>query len=651
MKINGLNIVLPLSVAVAICLTAGPLLRAEEKAPTKSVPTSPIRPLPPAKPLDPPKSPDPAPPTEPGKPHAPRHTPQDKIQTRVTSVLGSMPDQATQAALARKVSLDFANAPLADVTDAIRAQTKLDIDLLFKDPTRESAKAEDKPEDKKPVEKKPDQPAPPTSKSTDTKHPGPQPAAPNSPAVNPTPIISTPAKPAEVKTTTAKPAETKDGQPLVTVHLKDVSATSALNLIAHDIGWTWYAEQGQVLLTEEPTLPLVPQVYNVRDLVLAQPGAEPSADDNGDYQYDPLGDIITGTLDFPLSGENATAGTQDCSPFHGTFTIAQDQQLQTRVANLLGALRRAKNLKNYDATVSAGIPISTTDQTAIDKALEKPVDAKIVAANIDELADWLRNFTGAPVHVDAHARAAGFTSQLAEPLELPGTPLHQVLDVLLSDTPLSYVVRDEALVITTKNDAGESRSVRVYPIGDLIVGDADRDGIDEEYARLLDVVTRTVEPDSWATLDKAKSGNAYVGYLPTARAFVCDQTRGAHGQIADVLAKLRKAVGEQPITTAKTPATPELDKDKKRPLSMKIYKLNTDLPGDDFVSVVHDLIEPKLWSGEAYIHAVPGAIVVKQTPAMQRRVEKLLVQLGAIPDPKKAAVSGLPTLVGRRRAI
>jgi hypothetical protein len=84
---------------------------------------------------------------------------------------------------------------------------------------------------------------------------------------------------------------------------------------------------------------------------------------------------------------------------------------------------------------------------------------------------------------------------------------------------------------------------------------------------------------------------------------------------------------------------------------MKIYKLNADLPADDFVAVVKDLIEPKSWAGEAYIHGVPGAIVVKQSSAIQKRVEKMLIDLNAIPDPKKSPPSGTPTLVGKRKAI
>src|SRR5262249_32542055 len=153
-----------------------------------------------------------------------------------------------------------------------------------------------------------------------------------------------------------------------------------------------------------------------------------------------------------------------------------------------------------------------------------------------------------------------------------------------------------------------------------------------------------VEPDSWSSLDKANSGNAYISYLPTGRAIVCTQSRGAHEHVAEMLAKVRKAVAEQGVgSTAATTATAAAD--GKRTLNMKIYKLNPDLEAKDFVEVVKDLVEPKSWAGDAYIHGVPGAIVVKQTGATQKRVEKMLIDLGAIPDPKKSPPSGTPTLV------
>ena len=67
-------------------------------------------------------------------------------------------------------------------------------------------------------------------------------------------------------------AETDSTEEKLTVHVKGISAASALNLITRDAGSGWFADQGAVLISNDDHLPTVAQVYNVRDLVLAHPG-------------------------------------------------------------------------------------------------------------------------------------------------------------------------------------------------------------------------------------------------------------------------------------------------------------------------------------------------------------------------------------------
>jgi hypothetical protein len=607
---------------------------AQDRPPIKS--PAPIRPLPPAKPNDPLK------PLEPAKPR----TPPKEASAQAP---GSMPDKSTRAALAKKVSLDLTDVPLQDVIAAIAKQTQLDIEAMAKDAT---IAGQSEPDSK------------------------------------------------------------------VTIHLSGIEASSALDLVAHDLGWKWFAEDGAVLLTND-SLPVVSEVYNVRDLVLAHPGG--GDDETLDYDYSALTDVITGSLPSPTWVPDSSL-VQDCTPFHGTLTINQDQKVQDRVIGFLAALRKSRDLapQQYDAAVRAGLSVDDSDKAAaeavIDAALAKNVAAQPTAVKLDDLADWIRKTYSIPVHIDAHARDAGWPAtavadasavpdskakvdaigkpetanpesakpdpapakpgasakpgtakpqaaakseeppKAVSPAESPSVvnmPLRDALEELFADSKLAFTVRDEVLVITTKDDQMAERVVRVYPVGDLIGGDVDKDGVDDDYSRLLDSITRSVQPDSWLTLDKAKSGTAYASYLPQGRAIVCTHTRAAQVQVAEILAKIRKAIEEQGPKTSKASTTDSSPvKDAASQLRTKIYKLNPDLPADDFVTVIKDLVEPASWKlGDAYIHGVPGAIIVKQTGTIQKRVEKMLIDLGAIPDPKKNPPSGTPTLVGRRKAI
>ena len=106
---------------IAAAILVGGLRRfAQERPPIKS--PSPVRPLPPAKPNDPLK------PQEPAKPRTPP-------KEGSAAGPGSMPDKATRAVLAKKVSLDFADAPLNDVIASLAKQTQLEIETATKDAT------------------------------------------------------------------------------------------------------------------------------------------------------------------------------------------------------------------------------------------------------------------------------------------------------------------------------------------------------------------------------------------------------------------------------------------------------------------------------------------------------------------------------------
>jgi hypothetical protein len=622
---------------------------AQEKPQVKT--PMPIRPLPPAKPLGPVK---PMP--------APTETTTPVPQTQLTPPMSAA---AIQRALAKKVDLDLTAVPLSEVVEAIKRQTSLEIHIAsdpinLKDDDKTNSKVidpADKPADK-PDEKPADKPADKPSKSLD------KPA--DKPAEKPAD------KPAEKQTeqgadnkAAEKPADKPVEKPVekpsasdprLSVHLKGISAASALNLVLRDVGLSWSIDHGAIVVAAPDQLPANTAIYDVRDLVVAHPAFD-TRDDSVEFQYDPLISLVTGVIQCPGWAGDIDK-VQDCNPFHGTLTVRQDQQVQQKVAGLLAALRKARDLPpaQYDASTDRGLAIAGADDSAVVAALNAKVDATFNGAKLDQVTEWIRHTCGIPVHVDAIVPASVVDGPIFT-LKASGVSLRAVLNALLPQAKLAYTVTDETLVISTQDEVADLRSVRVYPVGDLIGGEVDQHGIDDDYAQLLDSITHNVQPDSWAALDRAKpsnaTGSAYAAYLPSGRAIVFDQTSGAHEEIAATLAKLRAAVATQPVATKPLAAGANANQPEpaKRFLSMRIYKLNPDLPAEDFVAVVRDLIEPKSWSGDAYLHGVPGAIVVKQTPAIHKRIERLLIELGAIPDPKKSGDSGKPILVGRNKRV
>ncbi len=196
----------------------------------------------------------------------------------------------------------------------------------------------------------------------------------------------------------------KPGDPVVvaSAHLKGVSASSALDLVTRDFGQTWTVDRGKVLITAADKLPESIEVYDVRDLVLAQTKADGHLEP-ADFDYESLTDVIIGVIQSPgWSGD--VANVQDCNPFHGTITIHQDWRVHARRWPACApSARTARDwkLKPGDAAACRGLAVTLADNSAIDGALAANVDCDLKAAKLADVVAWLRQKTGVAVHVDS----------------------------------------------------------------------------------------------------------------------------------------------------------------------------------------------------------------------------------------------------------
>ena len=113
-------------------------------------------------------------------------------------------------------------------------------------------------------------------------------------------------------------------------------------------------------------------------------------DETIDYDYDSLVDTITGTLDFPPQKPTTLTTIPIVAHSHATLTITQDAKTQLRVAAVLTALRKSRDLKaaRYDHCRHQRRPRkSTTPKAPAEKALDKMVKPDFGGSKLDELAD------------------------------------------------------------------------------------------------------------------------------------------------------------------------------------------------------------------------------------------------------------------------
>jgi hypothetical protein len=120
-------------------------------------------------------------------------------------------------------------------------------------------------------------------------------------------------------------------------------------------------------------------------------------------------------------------------------------------------------------------------------------------------------------------------------IKMENVPLRQALDLILKTAGLNYMIREEALVVTAPR--GGKLDIEVYPVADLVGTDHAKRG-----ARLVEIISRMIEPQSWEQQGRTA---AAIEYYPKTKTLVVNQSSEVHEQIEQLLSALREFKGEQ----------------------------------------------------------------------------------------------------------
>ncbi|MBU6277298.1 MAG: hypothetical protein KGQ61_11730 [Planctomycetes bacterium] len=104
-------------------------------------------------------------------------------------------------------------------------------------------------------------------------------------------------------------------------------------------------------------------------------------------------------------------------------------------------------------------------------ALEKPVESlEFSETPLRDVISQLQDSQGIPIQVDTKAlEDAGLDLDAPVTRNLSGVSLRSALRLILGDLDMTYLVKDEVLLITTKEKAAEDLIVKVYPVADLVM--------------------------------------------------------------------------------------------------------------------------------------------------------------------------------------
>jgi hypothetical protein len=144
------------------------------------------------------------------------------------------------------------------------------------------------------------------------------------------------------------------------------------------------------------------------------------------------------------------------------------QDLDNSATAPVGDTEFPKDWKERTKGRSAGIQL-TAKEKGILTALSTPLEVKFQNTKLEDVIDYLHTITSQPIILDREALKeadASYDSPIT--LNVKGVSFRTVLRRVLADLGLTYVIRDEAIQVTSAQRAKELMVTRRYYVGDLI---------------------------------------------------------------------------------------------------------------------------------------------------------------------------------------
>jgi len=189
-------------------------------------------------------------------------------------------------------------------------------------------------------------------------------------------------------------------------------------------------------------------------------------------------------------------------------------------------------------STASGRVVSPTE--AIEHALLQPATFNFVEAPLTDVAEFVREKFEIEVVLDRVAlEAAGVALDVPITKQVRGISLRSGLNLALRDLDLTWVVQDEVLLITTRDEAEQIIATKVYPVRVLALRPGDSGG--EDYNSLVAAIVTTIAPTTWSGV----GGPGSLQAVPYAGAIVVAQTQAVHEEVSALLKSLRDARTKQ----------------------------------------------------------------------------------------------------------
>ena len=164
----------------------------------------------------------------------------------------------------------------------------------------------------------------------------------------------------------------------------------------------------------------------------------------------------------------------------------------------------------------------STHEKKIREALESQIETfDFRETFLRDVAIQIEKAHGIQVEFDSIAlEDAGLDPESPVTKSLAGISLRSALHLILGDSQLTYLIKDDVMLITTKDKASENTTIVSYPVA--WSGDG--------HQSLIDLIQQTIAPQSWNTV----GGNGSIQSYLLINEIVISQTEEVHEEILDL---------------------------------------------------------------------------------------------------------------------
>lgn len=183
-------------------------------------------------------------------------------------------------------------------------------------------------------------------------------------------------------------------------------------------------------------------------------------------------------------------------------------------------------------------PALTPSEKDIKQALGSPITASRGRISLTSALDEIKSQKNIEVQIDSGAlREAGIDpSATGVDFNVKNIALRSALNLLLSQFGLTYVVKDEVLLITSKEKASTMLQTRLFDVHDLALREGDANS-SANFEPIIEAIRMSVNPQSWDVMGGPCSITPFNA--SGICALIVVQPYGGQEQIERLLAELR----------------------------------------------------------------------------------------------------------------